>query len=67
MLVPLERGHNGTADVHTFLDRIEGLISGPMGTTGCLVVETMQNPINQDPRIKSLTDRHLQRMRSPAT
>jgi AcrR family transcriptional regulator len=63
MLVPLERGRAGAADVHAFLDHVEELIRGPMGTAGCLAVETMRDPINSDPRIKSLTDRHLQRMR----
>jgi AcrR family transcriptional regulator len=63
MLAALEYGHAGVADIHTFLDTVGALIDGPMGTCGCLVVETMRNPINEDPRIKNLTDRHLTRMR----
>jgi AcrR family transcriptional regulator len=63
MFPELEHGHAGIADVQTFLDRVATLIDGPMGTCGCLVVETMRNPINEDPRIKNLTDRHLMRMR----
>lgn len=62
-LAPLENGHAGAADVHAFLDRIRALVGGPMGTAGCLVVETMQDPINRDPRIKSLTDQHMKRLR----
>ena len=63
MFFPLERGRAGTADVHAFLDQVEELIRGPMGTAGCLAVETMRDPINRDPRIKSVTDGHLRRMR----
>lgn len=63
MLAALEHGHAGIADIHTFLDHVDALIDGPLGTCGCLVVETMRNPINEDPRIKNLTDRHLKRMR----
>jgi TetR/AcrR family transcriptional repressor of nem operon len=63
MFAELEHGHAGIADVHAFLDRVEALLGGPMGTCGCLVVETMRDPINDDPRIKSITDRHLTRMR----
>jgi TetR/AcrR family transcriptional regulator, transcriptional repressor for nem operon len=62
MLAALEHGRAGIADVHTFLEHVDALIDGPMGTCGCLVVETMRNPINEDPRIKNLTDRHLKRM-----
>jgi TetR/AcrR family transcriptional regulator, transcriptional repressor for nem operon len=67
MLAPLEDGHEGTADVHAFLDHVEALITGPMGSAGCLAVETMQAPINRDARVRSLTDRHLQRMRRGLT
>jgi TetR/AcrR family transcriptional regulator, transcriptional repressor for nem operon len=63
MLEALEHGSAGIADVHIFLDYVQSLIEGPMGMCGCLVVETMRNPINDDPRIKKLTDRHLRRMR----
>ncbi len=63
MFAPLEHGHAGMADVHAFLDLIEQWLSGPMGSAGCLVVEMMQNPVNRDPRIKSVTDGHLDRMR----
>jgi len=67
MLAPLERGRRGTADVHAFLDHIRAQLDGPMSTAGCLVVETMQESINRDPRIKSLTDRHIERMRQGLT
>jgi TetR/AcrR family transcriptional regulator, transcriptional repressor for nem operon len=63
MLVCLERGGAGIADVHAFLDQVEDLIRGPMGTSGCLAVETMRDPINRDPRIRSVIDGHLRRMR----
>src|SRR6516165_4480441 len=56
MLAPLERGRRGTEDVHAFLDHIRAQLDGPMSTAGCLVVETMQESVNRDPRIKSLTD-----------
>jgi TetR/AcrR family transcriptional repressor of nem operon len=62
LLNALEHGHAGIADIHTFLDHIEANIDGPMGTCGCLVVETMRNPINANARIRNLTDRHLKRM-----
>jgi AcrR family transcriptional regulator len=62
MLAALEHGRAGIADVHTFLDHVDTQIDGPMGTCGCLVVETMRNPINQDSRIKNLTEGHLARM-----
>jgi AcrR family transcriptional regulator len=63
MFAPLERGTDGSADVHAFLDHVEAMIEGPMSTAGCLVVETMQRAINQTPRIKRLTDMHTARMR----
>jgi TetR/AcrR family transcriptional regulator, transcriptional repressor for nem operon len=62
MFTPLEHGHRGTADIHAFLDLIDEWIRGPMGSAGCLVVETMQNPINRDPRVSALTAAHLDRM-----
>jgi TetR/AcrR family transcriptional regulator, transcriptional repressor for nem operon len=59
---PLEHGHRGIADLHSFLDLIDEWLRGPMGGAGCLVVETMQDPINQEPRVKALTDQHLDRL-----
>ena len=38
-----------------------------MSTAGCLVWNTMQNPISGDPRIKTLTERHMQRLRRGLT
>jgi TetR/AcrR family transcriptional regulator, transcriptional repressor for nem operon len=63
MLAPLERGHRGVADVHAFFDNLEAQLGGPLSTAGCLVWNTMQNPINGDPRIKTLTERYVQRLR----
>jgi AcrR family transcriptional regulator len=63
LLGPLEEGERGTADVRAFLDRVHEQLSGPMGVAGCLVVHTMQDPINSDPRIAALTGRYLGRMR----
>jgi TetR/AcrR family transcriptional repressor of nem operon len=62
MFAPLEQGTRGAADVQAFLDLVEEWIRGPMGSAGCLVVETMQNPINRDPRVSALTTAHLDRM-----
>lgn len=62
MFTPLSTGRRGVADIHAFFDAVGEWLRGPMGTAGCLVVETMQDPINQDPRIKALTDRHLASM-----
>jgi AcrR family transcriptional regulator len=63
MVAALEQGQAGIADLLTFFDHVNALIDGPMGACGCLVVETMRNPINEEPRIKNLTDRHLTRIR----
>ncbi|UMB68524.1 TetR/AcrR family transcriptional regulator [Mycobacterium paraterrae] len=63
MLAPLERGHRGVADVNAFLDNLQGLLGGPLGTAGCLVWNTMQNPINGNSRIKALTERYVRRLR----
>lgn len=63
MLAPLERGHAGVADVHAFLDNLEAQLGGPLSTAGCLVWNTMQIPINNEPRINALTDRYMQRLR----
>jgi TetR/AcrR family transcriptional regulator, transcriptional repressor for nem operon len=62
MFAPLEHGDRGTADVLAFLTLLEEWLRGPMGSAGCLVVETMQDPINRDPRINALTKQHLDRM-----
>jgi len=67
MFAPLEHGRRGVADVHTFLDHIRAQLGGPMSTAGCLVWNTTQDPINGDPRIKTLTDRHMQRLRRGLT
>jgi TetR/AcrR family transcriptional regulator, transcriptional repressor for nem operon len=63
MFAPLEHGQAGVADVHEFLDRFQAQFGGPLGNAGCLVWNTMQNQINGDPRIKTLTERHMQRLR----
>jgi TetR/AcrR family transcriptional regulator, transcriptional repressor for nem operon len=67
MFAPLEHGRRGVADVNAFLDHIRVQLDGPMSTAGCLVWNTMQNPINGDPRIKILTERHMQRLRRGLT
>ena len=67
MFAPLEHGRRGVADVHAFFDHIRAQLEGPMSTAGCLVWNTMQNPINGDPRIKTLTERHMQRLRRGLT
>lgn len=61
-LAPLEHGHEGLNDVRAFLEHLRGLLQGPTGTAGCLVWNTMQDPINSDARIKALTDRYMQRL-----
>jgi TetR/AcrR family transcriptional regulator, transcriptional repressor for nem operon len=67
MFAPLEHGRGGVEDVNAFLDHIRAQLDGPMSTAGCLVWNTMQNPINGDPRIKILTERHMQRLRRGLT
>ena len=67
MFAPLEHGRRGVADVNAFFDHIRAQLEGPMSTAGCLVWNTMQNPINGDPRIKTLTERHMQRLRRGLT
>ena len=67
MLAPLERGHRGVADVHAFFDNLEAQLGGPLSTAGCLVWNTMQNPINGDPRINTLTERYVRRLRRALT
>lgn len=63
MFAPLEQGGRGVADVNAFFDHLQALLVGPMSTAGCLVWNTMQNPVSGDPRIKNLTERHMQRLR----
>ena len=63
MLRPLEHGTAGSADLHALLDRIDDRIGGPSGTAGCMVVATVQDPVNQDPRVAALTEGYLARMR----
>ena len=67
MFAPLEHGRRGVADVNAFFDHLEAQLGGPLSTAGCLVWNTMQNPISADPRIKTLTERHMQRLRRGLT
>jgi TetR/AcrR family transcriptional repressor of nem operon len=67
MFAPLEHGRRGVADVHAFFDHLQAQFEGPMCNAGCLVWNTMQNPINGDPRIKTLTERHMHRLRRGLT
>jgi TetR/AcrR family transcriptional regulator, transcriptional repressor for nem operon len=67
MLAPLERGQAGVADVCAFFGNLEAQLAGPLSSAGCLVWNTMQNPINGDPRIKTLTERYMQRLREGLT
>jgi TetR/AcrR family transcriptional regulator, transcriptional repressor for nem operon len=67
MLAPLERGQGGVGDVNAFFDNLQALLGGPLSSAGCLVWNTMQNPINCDPRIKTLTERYTQRLRDGLT
>lgn len=62
VLGPLETGDRGRADLERFLDRVEGQIRGAGSPGGCLVVMTLSDPINADPTIAELTQRHLHRM-----
>ncbi len=62
VFAPLEHGVSGAGDLYKFFDNVEAWLTGPMGSSGCLVVETMQDPINRDPRISSVTSSHLDRM-----
>lgn len=62
MLAPLEQGRGGLDDVREFLGRLRAVLKSPMGAAGCLVWNTMQDPINGDERIKALTDRYMQRL-----
>jgi TetR/AcrR family transcriptional repressor of nem operon len=67
MFAPLEHGRRGVADVHAFFDHLQAQFEGPMRNAGCLAWNTMQNPINGDPRIKTLTERHMERLRRGLT
>jgi TetR/AcrR family transcriptional regulator, transcriptional repressor for nem operon len=67
MFAPLEHGRRGVADVNAFFDHLRAQFDGPMSNAGCLVWNTMQDPINGDPRIKTLTERHMQRLRRGLT
>jgi TetR/AcrR family transcriptional regulator, transcriptional repressor for nem operon len=67
MLAPLEHGRRGVADVNAFFDHIRALLDGPLSNAGCLVWNTMQNAVNADPRIKTLTERHTHRLRQGLT
>src|ERR1700730_6198097 len=67
MFAPLEHGRRGVADVNAFFDHIRAQLDGPLSNAGCLVWNTMQNAVNGDPRIKTLTERHMQRLRRGLT
>src|ERR1700737_5536420 len=67
MFSPLEHGRRGVADVNAFFDHIRAQLDGPLSNAGCLVWNTMQNAVNGDPRIKTLTERHMQRLRRGLT
>jgi TetR/AcrR family transcriptional regulator, transcriptional repressor for nem operon len=67
MLAPLEHGTAGVADVNSFFDHLQELLSGPLSCAGCLVWNTMQNPINSEPRINTLTERYMRRLRDGLT
>jgi TetR/AcrR family transcriptional regulator, transcriptional repressor for nem operon len=67
MLAPLEHGRRGVADVNAFFDNLQALLGGPLSTAGCLVWNTMQNPVSGDPRIKTLTERYVRRLRDGLT
>lgn len=62
VFAPLEHGDGNLADLQIFFDGIEEWLRGPMGPAGCLVVETMRDPVNADARIKALTEQHLNRL-----
>lgn len=62
VLGPLEAGDRGRADLEAFLDRVEGQIRGAGSPGGCVVVTTLSDPVNADPRINELTQRHVRRM-----
>lgn len=62
VLGPLETGKGGRADLERFLDRVKGQIGGAGSPGGCLVVTTLSDPVNLDPRISELTQRHMRRM-----
>lgn len=62
MLAPLEHGRGGLEDVQAFLGNLRAQLEGPMSTAGCLVWNTMQDPINSDKKIKALTDRYMRRL-----
>ena len=64
MLGPLENGSAGVDDLHGLLDRLYRQMESPSGAAGCLMVASAQTPVNHDPRVSTLTCRHLARMRS---
>jgi TetR/AcrR family transcriptional regulator, transcriptional repressor for nem operon len=67
MLAPLEHGRRGVADVNAFFDSLQALLGGPLSTAGCLVWNTMQNPVSGEPRIKTLTERYMRRLHDGLT
>lgn len=67
MFTPLEHGDRGVADLQAFLDHLRAQLDSPLRTAGCLVWNTMQNPVNGHARIKALTEQHMDRLRRGLT
>lgn len=67
MFAPLEHGDRGVADLQAFLDHLRIQLDSPLRNAGCMVWNTMQNPVNGDARIKVLTERHMDRLRRGLT
>ena len=67
MFTPLEHGRAGLADVCAFFDNLQALLGGPLSTAGCLMWNTMQNPINGNSRINALTELYTRRLRAGLT
>lgn len=64
MLVPLEQGHDGLADLHAFLDRFAAQLEGPAGADGCLMVNTMTELAGGDDAVVAQVDAYLERSRT---
>lgn len=62
ILGPLETGQKGRVDLEKFLDRVQAQLASKDPPGGCLVVTTLGDPINHDPDVAQLTQRHLNRM-----
>jgi len=63
MLVPLELGHEGLADLHAFLERFAIQLEGPAGPDGCLMVNTMTELAGTDDAVVAQVDAYLERAR----